>query len=104
MASALRLTVDFGTTNSVVAVAEEGSVRVIPLPDLASPQPDATAAGRNGANGEAPLVPTAGVLNTLIRVVNPPWFGLVPLQRLFQPSQHQSSALMSRLMCGFTHA
>jgi hypothetical protein len=103
MGADVRLAVDFGTTNSVVAVAEQGSVRVVPLPDLARPQSGA-ATGSDRADRASPLVPTAGVLNTLIRVVNPPWFGLVPLQRLFQPSQHQSSALMSRLMCGFTHA
>lgn len=41
--------IDFGTTNTVVAVAEEGSVRVLHLPGLARTQPAE----------QSPLIPTA---------------------------------------------
>lgn len=44
-----QLAIDFGTTNSVVAVAEEGSVRVLHLPEIVREQPVA----------QSPLVPTA---------------------------------------------
>ncbi len=52
MADDLRVAVDFGTTNSVVAVAEAGSVRVVALPDVA--RATLTAGGEPSA-----LVPTA---------------------------------------------
>lgn len=48
----LRVAVDFGTTNSVVAVAEQGSVRVVPLPDV-------TRATLTANAEPSPLVPTA---------------------------------------------
>lgn len=41
--------IDLGTTNTVVAVAEEGSVRVLHLPDLAREQP----------SDQSPLIPSA---------------------------------------------
>jgi molecular chaperone DnaK (HSP70) len=69
MGSSLRLALDFGTTNSVVAVTEEGSVRVVSLPGLACPPPPTRITGLTGGNrgkrdgGDFPaepvLVPTA---------------------------------------------
>src|SRR5256885_1303843 len=41
--------IDLGTTNTVVAVAEEGSVRVVHVPDL----------GRTLPNEQSPLIPSA---------------------------------------------
>src|SRR5690242_8782319 len=41
--------IDLGTTNTVVAVAEEGSVRVVHVPDV----------GRTLPNEQSPLIPSA---------------------------------------------
>lgn len=52
-----RLAVDFGTTNSVVAVAENGGVRVLRLPGLTREQP----------NDQSPLVPSAVHVSEIVR-------------------------------------
>lgn len=49
MSGCKQVAVDLGTTNTVVAVAEEGSVRVLHLPGLAREQP----------SDQSPLVPSA---------------------------------------------
>jgi molecular chaperone DnaK (HSP70) len=52
-----RLAIDFGTTNTVVAVVEEGSVRVVHLPGL----------GREQPTEQSPLVPSAVHISEAMR-------------------------------------
>lgn len=52
-----RLAIDFGTTNTVAAVAEEGSVRVLHLPGLAREQPAE----------QSPLIPSAVHIGAVTR-------------------------------------
>lgn len=52
-----QIAIDFGTTNSVVAVAQDGGVRVLHLPGLAREQP----------NDQSPLVPSAVFIAETVR-------------------------------------
>lgn len=73
------LAVDFGTTNTVVAIAEEGSVRVLHLPGLAREQPA----------DQSPLVPSAVHVGTAARR----WLGFrwrAPCIRVGQQALNQN--------------
>ena len=92
------IAVDFGTTNSVVAVAEEGSVRVVALPSIAREQPTT----------QATLVPTCVVVREKQRRLWPLFWctepealiGQAALARLDAPSFAQS---FKRALAGEPH-
>ena len=88
-----RLAIDFGTTNTVVAIVEEGSVRVLHLPGLAREQPAE----------QSPLIPSAVSVGTAERR----WLGFrwrTPQVRVGQQALNQNFGDHAALTRTFTQS